>query len=129
MCLNLTLVQLLLLSLTAAVLEATTGQEEEEDDCDPGRGRFRCGLGDCIDADLVCTGSADCVDGADEGQWCQVRTKRETRPCLGRSRTSSILLCFFQSELEIVHRPFTSANVVTVYLFERGYKKCERLTV
>ncbi len=70
-CSNFCKLSVLLLLLLTPSLAMGGDDDDDADSCEPTEGRFRCGLGDCIDADQVCTGSDDCLDGADEGPWCR----------------------------------------------------------
>ncbi|XP_053632202.1 vitellogenin receptor isoform X1 [Cherax quadricarinatus] len=35
-----------------------------------GKQQYLCGVGDCVDEKKLCDGTADCLDGSDEGSWC-----------------------------------------------------------
>lgn len=52
-----------------AVEEGGGGDDDKEGGCVPSRGKFFC-LGQCLEADRLCDGVEDCLDGSDEGPRC-----------------------------------------------------------
>ena len=56
-------------------------------------GQFRCGTGDCVDAETICDGKFDCLDAADERD-CSKCTTFENRALVHTSACIFSSKCF-----------------------------------